>query len=102
MLKKLAGSCSFRWVRLGWKTRICPSWDERWWSCNRMKRCFQIQAVDNVAVLLEDASAEALRVIGGGQIQSVILGQPIALGHKVALSEIAQGDPIVKFGVPIG
>jgi hypothetical protein len=67
-----------------------------------MKRCFQIQPGDNVAVLLEDAGAETLRVIGGCQIQSVILVQPIGLGHKVALADIAEGDPIVKFGVPIG
>ena len=43
----------------------------------------QLDARDNVAVVLED-------------------GQPIARGHKVALCDIASGELVIKYGAPIG
>jgi len=61
---------------------------------------FQIHATDNVATLLDDAEdAVTLRGEGTGE---VALRQTIALGHKVALAGIAAGEPVVKFGIPIG
>ena len=59
---------------------------------------FRVHPDDNVATLLADAE-ERVTVVGGGEI--ALLG-PIALGHKVALSDIAQGAPVVKFGIAIG
>jgi len=62
--------------------------------------CFKIHPNDNVATLLDDAPPGKVPVRGGAD--SVILTEPIALGHKVALCDIAAGTPIIKFGVPIG
>ena len=63
-------------------------------------RCFQIQPQDNVATLLDDASG-TVRVLGV-QMQEVRLLEKIALGHKVALRDIAAGEAVIKFGVRIG
>lgn len=63
-----------------------------------MSNAFRIHADDNVATLLEDA-AELVTVVGG---PDVALRGPIALGHKVALADIAEGAAVVKFGIPIG
>ena len=63
-------------------------------------RCFQIHPQDNVATLLEDASGPA-RVLGA-QPQEIQLLEKIALGHKVALRDVAPGEAVIKFGVRIG
>jgi hypothetical protein len=67
-----------------------------------MKRCLQIHPSDNVATLLEDAGAEAAGILGGGQDGTVILREPIQMGHKVALKAIPKDGPVVKYGVIIG
>jgi hypothetical protein len=67
-----------------------------------MKRCLQIHPSDNVATLLDDAGAEAAGIVGGRQDGTVILLEPIRMGHKVALKTIPKDSPVVKYGVPIG
>lgn len=49
-----------------------------------MKRFLQINPADNVAVILVDNDPVAPR------------------GHKIALRPIAKGEPVVKYGFPIG
>jgi len=54
---------------------------------------------DNVATSLADlAAGEAARWAGG----EVVLCDPIAFGHKFALTDIAAGDEILKYGEVIG
>jgi len=67
-----------------------------------MKRCFQVNAEDNVATLLEDAGPESIAVLGLGPNATVEVLEPIKLGHKVCTRAVAHGDLIVKYGVPIG
>ena len=67
-----------------------------------MKRAFQIHPSDNVATLLDDASAEPVQIVGAPEPLEVVLAGPIALAHKAALRDIAAGEAIVKYGVPIG
>ncbi|HXP97257.1 MAG TPA: UxaA family hydrolase [Telmatospirillum sp.] len=62
--------------------------------------CFKIHPKDNVATLLDDAPPGIVTTRGSDD--SVILTEAIALGHKVALCDIAADGPIIKFGVPIG
>lgn len=55
----------------------------------------QIHPNDNVAVMLEDiARGEKVSVEGG----EVISGEPIMRGHKIALRDISEGDPVIKYG----
>lgn len=58
--------------------------------------------MDNVATLIDDAEAELVRVIQATDVDTIALRQPIKSGHKVALGNIRQGGPIVKYGIPIG
>jgi altronate hydrolase len=64
-----------------------------------VKPAIVISARDNVATALE--SLDAGRAIPVGPA-TVIAIEPIPRGHKIALRDIAAGDPIVKYGSPIG
>ena len=63
-----------------------------------MTSAFRIHPNDNVATLLGDGEG-AVTLVGG---DAVALNEPVALGHKVALTDIAVNEPVVKFGIPIG
>ena len=67
----------------------------------RMARCFQVHSNDNVATLLDDASVGASVAMLGGD-RTFVARDAIAVGHKVALTDIAIDAAIVKFNVPIG
>ena len=67
-----------------------------------MRQAFQIHSADNVATLLDDAGAETISILGAPQPLEVTLARPVAMAHKVAVSDIADGESIVKYGVPIG
>ncbi|TKI06945.1 UxaA family hydrolase [Martelella alba] len=59
----------------------------------------KIHSLDNVAVALQDLDALETVEIGGA---AITLPQPIARGHKFALTPIGEGEMIVKYGLPIG
>jgi altronate dehydratase small subunit len=65
-------------------------------------RCFQVNPLDNVATMLDDATAERVTIIGGAKSTDVDARQAIKLGHKIALRAIRANEPVVKFGVSIG
>jgi len=69
----------------------------------KMNRCFQVNSADNVATLLDDAPpgpVQCLSAAGtGGELTAI---ERIARGHKIALVEMAAGQPVIKFGVRIG
>jgi len=56
---------------------------------------FQVDPRDDVAAALRDIEP-------GEQVLGVTAAQPIARGHKIALRDIAEGQPVIKFGFPIG
>ena len=62
-------------------------------------KLIRIHPRDNVAVALEDlAQGEALSVDG----QDLTAAQAIQRGHKLALSPIPAGSPVMKYGCAIG
>ena len=65
-----------------------------------MPSCFQVNAQDNVATMLNDGDG-SVEVVGQNP-RRIDLSEHIALAHKVALRDIPAGDPVVKFGVAIG
>lgn len=67
-----------------------------------MAECFQIGRKDNVATLLMDAEPGTVVVRGEAQAGEIQVTQPIRMGHKVALRDIREGEPVVKYGVTIG
>ena len=53
--------------------------------------------------MLDDAEREeAVEVLGDASARQIELVEPVKLGHKVALDAIAEGEPVLKFGVSIG
>lgn len=59
---------------------------------------------DNVATALRDLDqGQAAKVAGvEGAAGSLLLKQPVRLGHKAALTGIEQGQLVIKHGQPIG
>jgi hypothetical protein len=68
-----------------------------------VKSCFQVSPEDNVATMLCNIGAgDEVTVQGPGSIRRLAAREAIRFGHKIALEHILKGDPIVKYGVPIG
>jgi altronate dehydratase small subunit len=67
-------------------------------------RCFQVHVADNVATLLDDVSAAQtpVQVLGPAATAELVAREPIVAAHKIALRDITAGEPVIKFGVPIG
>lgn len=55
--------------------------------------------MDNVAVALIPLPAKTTVSING---QEILLLEDIPQGHKFALSDLGSGDPVIKYGHPIG
>jgi hypothetical protein len=58
-----------------------------------------ITARDNVATALEPLSPGQTVEADG---RSIAVREMIASGHKIALTRISSGEPVVKYGNPIG
>ena len=54
---------------------------------------------DNVAVALKDLEPGAMIDVDGELIR---LAEPIKFGHKIAISDIAKGEPVIKYCEKIG
>lgn len=61
-----------------------------------------IHPEDNVAVALKDCAAGTVRVRRRGVIESIVVREPIPLGHKFALVDLPAGTVIRKYGESIG
>lgn len=62
-----------------------------------------IQEIDNVATCISGGvSGTVATYEAGGKIVSLTLLDDIAFGHKFAVSPIAKGEQITKYGYPIG
>ncbi len=64
-----------------------------------MKKYMQIMACDDVAVALTDLRAGERVCCGGSDL---VLCDDIPQGHKIALHAMAEGEPVIKYGCPIG
>jgi len=64
-----------------------------------MQAVIRIHPADNVLVSLRDLTAGEVIEYQG---ITLTLGLPLARGHKIALAPLAQGDQIIKYGLPIG
>lgn len=64
---------------------------------------YKVSSADNVATLLQDTLPGMIRLVGDTlqEAECEVL-EKIPFGHKVALEDIAEGEPIVKYGAAIG
>ena len=68
-----------------------------------MRNAMIIDAQDNVAVAIEPiAAGETVTYICEGKDVSLTARQDITIYHKLATRDIAEGEPIVKYGQHIG
>lgn len=63
------------------------------------KKWIQINPNDNCAVALEKLQAETVIELPE---ETLILKEDIPQGHKFSLKKIEKGDPVLKYGQPIG
>jgi (2R)-sulfolactate sulfo-lyase subunit alpha len=70
-----------------------------------MQQDFLVHAPDDVVGVavhdIEPGPAVRGRVQNGSAFELAVT-EPVPLGHKVALRDIAAGQPVVKYGVVIG
>ena len=64
-----------------------------------MEGLLLISAKDNVAVALKPLAAGSTEMLSG---QPLVVRQTVKLGDKVAARDLAAGEIILKYGVPIG
>ena len=62
-------------------------------------KAIRIHPSDNVIVALEDVKKGETVTLEGVSVTAI---EDVARGHKIAIAPIAQGQPIVKYGNPIG
>ena len=60
----------------------------------------RLHPADNVACLLRAHDAGEVPMIADHA--APVLTQAVAMGHKIALQSIAQGEAVVKYGAVIG
>lgn len=65
-------------------------------------RAIKIDSEDNVATALVNLEIGKVKIIGDGEAFSIKVSEPIKAGHKIALCEIPNEAPILKYGVVIG
>lgn len=61
-------------------------------------RTIRMQASDNVAIVANDGGLPAGTVLEGG----LVLVEGVPQGHKVALVDLLDNDPVIRYGVIIG
>ena len=64
-----------------------------------MKKYIKINKNDNVAIVLEPMKKGEIITDGD---EDTILAEDIDKGHKTALTDIKEGENIIKYGMPIG
>lgn len=64
-----------------------------------MQTFVKIHPDDKVAVALEPLAAQSVVLVDGDE---VILTEDIPQGHKFAVSDIREGEKVIKYGAPIG
>lgn len=63
----------------------------------------KIASNDNVATAVADCAAgDAITVRFQGAENTYSCRQKIPFGHKIAVGKILKGDPVIKYGEPIG
>lgn len=65
-----------------------------------MKRFLKINEADNVAVAIAGDIKAGERLDADGD--AIVIGVDVPAGHKFALRPIKAGEPVVKYGYPIG
>lgn len=63
------------------------------------KRILLLHPADNVYVVCQSLAGNECLMTADGDVR---VSEAVAVGHKIARRAIAGGEPIIKYGVPIG
>ena len=67
------------------------------------RRAILLDAADNVATALTDLKKGETVTASLDRVSvDVVLGEDIQFAHKYALRDIAEGEEVLKYGMPIG
>jgi len=67
------------------------------------KTALVIDPADNVAVVLSDiAAGETCAVRMKDRTEELTVRDNVPFGHKIAITAIAKGEPVIKYGEEIG
>ncbi len=67
------------------------------------RKTILLHAMDNVATALTDLKkGEKVEASLDDKSYEVVLLEDIEMGHKIALRDIAEGETVIKYGMPIG
>ena len=64
-----------------------------------MTNILKINPADNVVVAIQPQSAGAVIEVDGKQITVL---EDVPAGHKIAITDLAEGENVIKYGFPIG
>jgi altronate dehydratase small subunit len=62
-----------------------------------------VDKLDNVATALRNLEpGESIRIDIGGTVNEIAIKESIPQGFKIALEDISEGQPVIKYGEVIG
>ena len=70
-----------------------------------LKLALKVDDLDNVATIFANGSVDGTQVEvrhKKGQSETITVHGDVPYGHKIALRDIAKGEPIMKYGESIG
>ncbi len=62
----------------------------------------RMNPADNVAIIANDGGMPAGTVMPAGVAEGLVLRDRVPQGHKVALTDLAKGQAVMRYNVPIG
>jgi galactarate dehydratase len=65
-------------------------------------RAIRMDERDNVAIVANEGGLDVGAEFGTGFAAGLVLKDRIPAGHKVALTAIGEGEPVLRYGIPIG
>ncbi len=67
------------------------------------RKTILLNVMDNVATALTDLKkGEKVTASLDDKSYEIVLLEDIEMGHKIALRDIAEGETVIKYGMPIG
>ncbi len=67
-----------------------------------MANVLRLHPQDNVVVALADLTSGTKLELGETSLNLTVVSEVIPFGHKVAIVPILKGQPVIKYGTPIG
>ena len=65
-------------------------------------RVVRMHPADNVAIVVNDGGLPAGTVVSLGVTDGLVLRDKVPQGHKVALTDLAPGQAVLRYNVPVG